>query len=46
MTDVFGEAATKKQVDGVFNREKQWFKTENIEGNQKLAHRKMLNQAK
>lgn len=46
MTDVFGEAATNKQVDGVFRRNKRWFKTENIEGNNKLVHRKLLNEGK
>jgi len=46
MTDIFGEAATKKQVEGVFNRNKRWFKTENIEGNNKLVHRKLLNEGK
>lgn len=46
MTDIFGEAATQKQVDGVFRREKRWFKSENIDGNNKLVHRKLLNEAK
>ena len=46
MTDIFGEAATYKQVEGVFRREKRWFKSENIEGNNKLVHRKLLNEAK
>lgn len=46
MTDIFGESATKKQVEGVFTREKRWFKCENIEGSNKLVHRKMLNEAK
>lgn len=46
MTDIFGEAATDKQVDGVFRREKRWFKAENIDGNNKLVHRKLLNEGK
>ena len=46
MTDIFGEAATNKQVDGVFRRERRWFKTENIDGNNKLVHRKLLNEGK
>lgn len=46
MTDIFGEDATNKQIEGVFSREKQWFKTENIDGNKKLVHRKLLNQGK
>ncbi len=46
MTDIFGEAATNKQVDGVFRREKRWFKSENIDGNNKLVHRKLLNEGK
>lgn len=46
MTDIFGEAATKNQVDGIFKRNKRWFKTENIEGNNKLVHRKLLNEGK
>ena len=44
LTDVFGEAATKDQVNGVFKREKLWFKSENIEGNGKEVKRKLLNQ--
>lgn len=46
MTDIFGEAATKDQVDGVFRREKRWFKSENIDGNNKMMRRKLLNEAK
>ncbi len=46
MTDIFGEAATNKQVDGVFGRNKRWFKTENIDGNKRLVHRKLLNEGK
>lgn len=46
MTDIFGESATKDQVDGVFKREKRWFKLENIDGNNRLVHRKLLNEAK
>lgn len=46
MTDVFGENATKSQVDGVFRREKRWFKSETIDGNNKLVHRKLLNEGK
>lgn len=46
MTDIFGEAATNKQVDGVFRRERRWFKAENIDGNNKLVHRKLLNEGK
>ena len=43
MTDVFGEAATAGQVKGVFNREKLWFKVENIDGNKRDVKRKLLN---
>lgn len=46
MTDIFGESATNKQVDGVFRRNKRWFKSENIDGNNKLVHRKLLNEGK
>ncbi len=46
MTDIFGEVATDKQVDGVFRREKRWFKAENIDGNKKLVHRKLMNEGK
>lgn len=46
MTDIFGESATKDQVNGVFKREKRWFKSENIDGNSKLVHRKLLNEGK
>ena len=43
MTDIFGEAATADQVNGVFRREKLWFKTEHMEGNGKEVKRKLLN---
>lgn len=43
MTDIFGEAATKNQVNGVFNREKLWFKSENVDGNRKEVKHKLLN---
>lgn len=46
MTDIFGESATNNQVEGVFKRENRWFKCENIEGSNKLVHRKLLNEAK
>jgi len=46
MTDIFGEAATEEQIKGVFRREKLWFKAENVEGNTKLLHRKLLNKGK
>ena len=46
MTDIFGESASKKQVEGVFTREKRCFKCENIEGSKKFVHRKLLNEAK
>ena len=46
MTDIFGESATKKQVEGVFKREKRWFKCENIAESNKFVHRKLLNEAK
>lgn len=46
MTDIFGEVATSKQVDGVFRREKRWFKAENIDGSNKLVHRKLMNEGK
>jgi len=43
LTDIFGESATEKQVEGVFNREKLWFKSENVEGSTKEVKRKLLN---
>lgn len=46
MTDIFGESATKDQVNGVFKRNKRWFKLEHIDGDNKLVHRKLLNEAK
>lgn len=46
MTDIFGESATKDQVNGLFNREKRWFKSEHIDGNNKLVRKKLLNEAK
>ncbi len=42
LTDIFGESATKDQVNGVFKREKLWFKTEKVDG--KFVKRKLLNQ--
>lgn len=42
LTDIFGEAATKGQVNGVFARQKMWFKVEQGEG--KSLKRKLLNQ--
>lgn len=44
MTDVFGEAATKDQVNGVFQRERLWFKAENVAENKRDVKRKLLNQ--
>lgn len=46
MTDIFGESATENQVNGIFKREKRWFKCEKIEGSNKLTHRKLLNEGK
>lgn len=46
MTDILGENATKDQVNGVFKREKRWFKAETIDGNKKMMHRKLLNEGK
>lgn len=46
MRDIFGESATKNQVNGVFKREKRWFKFERVYGNNKLVRRKLLNKAK
>ena len=43
MTDIFGEAATKDQVNGVFKREKLWFKAENVDGSNREVKRKLLN---
>lgn len=42
LTDVFGEAATKDQVAGVFRREKMWFQSKKID--EKKIKRKLLNQ--
>lgn len=45
LTDVFGEAATINQINGVFKREKLWFnKSELAEDNKKEVKRKLLNQ--
>lgn len=44
LTDKFGESATKDQVNGVFKREKTWFKTERVHANSKAIKRKLLNQ--
>ena len=43
MVDLFGEPATKDQVNGVFKREKPWFKSEKKDGEIK---RKLLFPAK
>ncbi len=43
MVDLFGEPATKDQVNGVFKREKTWFKSEKKDGEIK---RKLLSPAK
>ena len=43
MTDLFGEPATRDQVNGVFKREKIWFKSEKKDGEIK---RKLLTPAK
>ncbi len=44
MTDIFGESATKDQVNGVFKRERLWFKAEKVSDNSKEMKRKLLNQ--
>lgn len=45
MTDIFGEAATVDQINGVFTREKLWFnKSEQTENNKREMKRKLLNQ--
>ena len=44
LTDIFGEPATIGQVNGVFKREKLWFKGEYFEDNKKEMKRKLLNQ--
>ncbi len=43
LMDVFGEHTTKDQVNGVFKREKLWFKSEKVDGNDKEIKRKLLN---
>ncbi len=42
LTDIWGESVTVPQIKGVFNRNKTWFKTENVEGNNKEKKRKLL----
>lgn len=44
LTDIFGESATKDQVNGVFKRQKTWFKAERVDSNKKAIKRKLLNQ--
>lgn len=44
LTDVFGEAATADQVNGVFKREKLWFTGQYFVENKKELKRKLLNQ--
>ena len=44
LTDVFGEAATVDQVNGVFKREKLWFTDKHSEENKRELKRKLLNQ--
>ncbi len=43
MSDVFGEHVTRNMINGVFKRDKLWFKAENIDGNKKEMKRKLLN---
>lgn len=43
LSDIFGESVTKDQVNGVFGREKLWFKVEKVEGNKRDSKRKLLN---
>ena len=46
LTDVLGESATRKQVEGVFTREKRWFKTDRVDEGSKIIRRKLLNEGK
>lgn len=41
LTDIFGEAATKNQIEGIFRRKNMWFKKEK---DGKIIKRKLLNQ--
>ncbi len=43
LTDIFGEAATKDQVNGVFRREKLWFLVRKVDENKRDSQRKLLN---
>lgn len=43
LSDIFGESVTKDQVNGVFGREKLWFKVEKVQGNKRDSKRKLLN---
>lgn len=45
MTDLFGESVTAKQITGVFDREKTWFKDEKSDTGKEVKH-KLLNGAK
>lgn len=46
LTDILGESATQKQVEGVFMREKRWFKAEKAGDDSRLIRRKLLNEGK
>lgn len=46
LTDVLGESATRKQVEGVFAREKRWFKTDKVDESSRIICRKLLNEGK
>ena len=46
LSDIFGEPATINQINGVFRREKTWFKTEQSGDKGKTVKRKLLNQGK
>ncbi len=43
LTNIFGESATKDQVNGVFSREKTWFQSEALNGNKHDVKKKLLN---
>jgi hypothetical protein len=43
LTDVFGESVTRKQIEGVFARNKTWFRSEKAENGNKEVKRKLLN---
>jgi len=42
MTDIFGESVANQTIVDLFSKNKTWFKSENVEGNNKEKRHKLL----